>query len=439
MSLAGLVAGKRYTVLGLGVSGAVAARELLIAGAEVLVHDDKAIPDDLTIYAADLTAANWSAIDALVLSPGIPHTWPEPHPVCAAAKAAGVPLISDVELLVLSRPACNFIGITGTNGKSTTTALVGHILQQAGVPVSIGGNLGPAALSLPHPGRGGWHVLELSSYQCELIEQARFQASALLNFSPDHEARHGGLDGYLSAKKRLLTRTGGPVFLTAGHPVCEQLAQEIEGAELCNIPGSMLRDARYESLLDLTTVPTLQGPHNEQNAAIAFALAKAAGVSAEDAARAIATFPGLAHRQELLGNIGNVLFVNDSKATNADATAPALQAFSGVHWLLGGQPKPDGIDDLLSCLDGVTAAYCYGAAGPAFAQKLEGLVPVSLSDTLDVAVRNAFEAARSQNPHKAVVLLSPACASWDQFDSFEHRGDSFRAIFDALKSVQTPD
>jgi UDP-N-acetylmuramoylalanine--D-glutamate ligase len=451
------VAGRRIAVLGLGKSGTAAARALARSGAEVLAWDDDTGRRDgiagAGIAVADLATLDFADIRTLVLSPGIPHSHPAPHPVAAQARAAGAEIICDVELLLRATRGIRTVAITGTNGKSTTTALVGHLLDDGTRPVAVGGNLGTPAIDLAPLGAGGVYVLELSSYQLELISPAAFDVAVLLNLSPDHLDRHGGMDGYIAAKARMFAGQQPQQSAIVGTDdapslaICERLAAAGDrivvpiSAQVPHDGGvwvaeGWLTDARHGApvrrfaMADATTLP---GSHNGQNAAAAFAAASAI-VSADDdrlAAR-IASFPGLAHRLELIATIDGVRYVNDSKATNADAAARALASYETIYWIAGGRAKEGGIASLTGWFNRIRHAYLIGEAADAFDATLAGRVPVTRSGALDAAIAAAAHQARADGIAGAVVLLSPACASFDQFANFEARGEAFRRAVTAF-------
>lgn len=449
-------------VLGLGKSGLVAARALRESGADVRAWDDS--EDKRTAAATegipvvDLRSADWSDIPSLVISPGIPHSFPKPHPVAARAKEANVEIISDIELLARAQREASFIGITGTNGKSTTTALLGHVLKEAGRTVAVGGNIGTAALSLPALGQGGLYVLEMSSYQLEITFSITFDVAVLLNITPDHLDRHGGMDGYIAAKRRIFHRQTAPRTAVIGvdDDHCQAIWQELVNAgDQIIVPVSSTRrllegvyaadgwlldstGGKPERVVALDALPTLPGAHNWQNAAAAYAAARAIGVDAERIAAALKTYPGLPHRQERVGEIDGVLFVNDSKATNADAAEKALGCYEHIYWIAGGRAKEGGISSLTPYFDRIRHAYLIGEAAESFSQTLEGRVPYTLTRELKAAVESAFADAVREGHRGAVVLLSPACASFDQFRDFEARGDSFRALVGALQGSKVP-
>jgi len=438
------VAGRTVAVLGLGKSGLATARVLAANGAQVWPWDDDEAARDAAADAGfepvDLATADLSQTAMLVLSPGIPLTHPQPHPVVTAARAVGVEIVGDVELLRRARPQATAVGVTGTNGKSTTTALLGHILHAAGRRCAVGGNLGTPALALDALDADGIYVLELSSYQLDLLSEATFNVAVLLNITPDHLDRHGGMDSYVAAKRRifrgmgpeatavvgvddapsreLLAGLSGPraVPISADRPVAGGV-YAADGWVVDDMDGGAERIAR------LADAPALPGVHNAQNAAAATAAARALGLAAPEIAPALASFPGLAHRQERIATLAGVSFVNDSKATNADATARALACYDAVYWIAGGLPKAGGIASLAPLFPRIRHAYLIGKAAEAFAATLDGKVPHTLCGDLKTAVARAASDAEPGT----VVLLSPACASWDQFKSFEARGDAFRA------------
>ena len=453
--------GKRIAVFGLARTGLAAARALAAGGAEVVVWDEKdaaraaAKAEGFTLE--DLTTADWSELAALVLSPGVPLTHPKPHWTVEKARAAGVPIMGDIELFARSVAAApshkrpKIVAITGTNGKSTTTALIGHVCRQAGRDVRIGGNIGVGVLGLEDMHGGAVYVLELSSYQLDLTSSLKPDVAIILNISPDHLERHGDMDGYVAAKKRILLNQGKGDTAVVGvdDEWCQQIVTEITAANRRTIvPISarrsmgrgvyalqgVLYDAmgeRVTEICDLTRAQSLPGRHNWQNAAAAYAAARALGLSEQAAAQGLMTFPGLAHRMETVGAIGRVRFVNDSKATNADAARQALSSYPKVYWIAGGQPKAGGIESLTDLFRGVAKAYLIGEAQDAFAATLGRRVPYVKSGEMEAAVRAAFDDARASG-EDAIVLLSPACASFDQFADFEDRGEAFRAAVHQL-------
>jgi UDP-N-acetylmuramoylalanine--D-glutamate ligase len=438
---------KKYAVLGLGKSGLTAAEALLKSGADVLVFDDK----DAAMQAAaaksiptgNLETVDASTFDALVMSPGIPHTHPAPHPVAAHFKAAGKPLLCDVALLHQAKPDATYVGITGTNGKSTTTALIAHILKQAGKSVDVGGNLGMPALTLAPLGADGTYVLEMSSYQLELVPDMAFDIAILLNVTPDHLYRHGGMDGYVAAKANIFRthpEKAQTFILGVDDAYTAALADKLDktGAKIIRISGKrriengvFAEDGALwmggDKILSLSSLSALPGAHNAENAAAAFAAATALGVGREAIIAGLHSFPGLAHRQQLVATLGGVRFVNDSKATNADATSKALTCYDAIYWIVGGRPKEGGLSGLEDFMPRIRHAFVIGEAEADFAAFLSGKASFTRCGTMDRALDLAASMALSEKVPGAVVLLSPACASWDQFSSFEERGDKFAA------------
>jgi UDP-N-acetylmuramoylalanine--D-glutamate ligase len=445
-------AGYRVAVLGLGKSGLATARALIASGAEVWAWDDsedsRAKAREAEIPLVDLNNADLREATTLVISPGIPHTHPAPHPVAAKAKEAGLEIVCDIELLARSQREASYIGVTGTNGKSTTTALIGHVLTHAKRAVQVGGNIGTPALMLEPLGPTGSFVLEMSSYQLELVPSIVFDGAVLLNISPDHLDRHGGMAGYIAAKRTIFRRQTSPRFAVIGidDDVCASIyADLVQAGDQIVIPVSGrggvqggvyaqrggLWDARHGDpvrIASLSDCPALPGAHNAQNAAAAAAVALRIGVPPKTIAEALKSFPGLPHRQERVLEKDGVLFVNDSKATNADAAARALGCYEKIRWIAGGRAKEGGIESLRPLFGRIAKAYLIGEAAGDFARAL-GAVPHALCGTLDKAVAQAWNDARDGG---GVILLAPACASWDQFKSFEHRGDAFRGLAKSL-------
>jgi UDP-N-acetylmuramoylalanine--D-glutamate ligase len=415
---------RRYAVVGLGRNGLPAAQALAAMGASVTVWDDRADARDAAARAGltvrDPVADSFEA-DALVLSPGIPHRLPAPHPAATRALAAGVPILSDAELLFQAVRAAGsrarFVGITGTNGKSTTTALLAHMLTSAGIPVAAGGNLGTAALALPLLPDHGVYVLEMSSYMLERLATLRFDAAALLNLTPDHLDRHGDMAGYAAAKRAIFARQTPADLAVIGPDI--------------DADGIDARLVRLDAEPPLIDAPGLPGRHNAQNAAAAAALARHLGLSDAAIRRATENFPGLAHRQQRVATIGGTLFVNDSKATNADAAARAIGCYDRIGWIAGGIAKAGGIEDLAPLFGRIAQAWLIGRDAPLLAATLAAhRVPHAIVDTLEAAVPAAAAAGLP------VVLLSPACASFDQFAGFEARGDRFMQLVKELPATQ---
>ena len=453
----GFMRDRRVAVLGLGRTGLTAARALAAGGARVHAWDD----DPETRAAASIEGIpiagpdrdDWGQVDSLVLSPGIPHTHPAPHPLVARSRAAGAEIIGDTELWARAKSSARRIGVTGTNGKSTTTALIGHLLASAGKKVAVGGNLGRGVLDLEPLGRGAFYVVELSSYQLELVVSAIFDVAILINLSPDHLERHGGLEGYVAAKARIFRNQTAAcaAVVDIDDDRSRDLRRSLDGRRRVipisgerRAPGGVFAldgilhddmDGADVAVTDLTSVTTLAGIHNHQNAAAAYAAVRAAGLTGNTIAQAIGSYPGLAHRQERVAVIDGIAYVNDSKATNPDSAARALACYRDIYWIAGGRPKDGELGLPRHLLDRVRHAFLIGEAEAKFAAALNGEVAVSRCGTLATAVAEARERATSQGPAGAVVLLSPACASFDQFRDFEDRGEAFRALVKAMKGV----
>jgi UDP-N-acetylmuramoylalanine--D-glutamate ligase len=417
----------RFAVLGLGKAGLPAALALQSMGAEVFAWDDS---ESARNAATDLKLVPPSEIpgwlDALILSPGIPHRLPQPHEQAAWAIANGVPIWTDAELLYRAvRKAgskARFAGITGTNGKSTTTALLAHILTQAGVPNAAGANLGPAALSLPLLPDAGVYVLEMSSYMLERIATLRFDVAAMLNLSPDHLDRHGDMEGYARAKREIFARQNASCVAIIGTDDAESRAM---AAWLADQPARVVKISG--KTFSTGGAPALPGIHNAQNAAAASIMALALGVTDTVIAQAIASFPGLPHRQAEIANIAGVRYINDSKATNADAAARAMECYDRFIWIAGGVGKEGGIEALAPYFPRIAKAFIIGRDAWAFAETLTRHgVANDVVGTLEAAVPRARAEAEALGV--PVVLFSPAAASFDQFTNFEHRGDTFTAL-----------
>jgi len=429
MIVSSAFAGKRYAILGLARSGMAVLESLHASGAQLLAWDNReelrdSVADKTLI--ADPLESDLTDYEAIVVSPGVPLN---SHPIAQKAKADGVPIIGDIELFAQARselPAHRVVGITGTNGKSTTTALVHHILEYAGVPSVMGGNIGVPILSQEPLPEGGVYVLELSSYQIDLTNSLDCDVALLLNISPDHLDRYDGFDAYAAAKARLFDMMG------SGHSAI--FASNDEKTRLA-LRG--LRDlGRVQNIFDTSAValagqpdwPSLQGPHNLQNAIAAVATVEALGLTEDQWRPALAAFTGLPHRMERIAEARGVLFVNDSKATNPASTGPALGAYPKIHWILGGLPKSDTLTECEPFYNNIVQAYTIGEAGPLFGKLLAGHVPVESCEMILTAVQRA---AANAQPGE-VILLSPACASFDQFRDFEARGNCFRSAVNSV-------
>ncbi len=416
--------GKRYAVLGLARSGLATVQTLVASGADVTAWDGKeearlAVGGGVVL--ADPLEIDLKGFDGVVVSPGVPINR---HPVADRARAAGVPLIGDIELFAQARsslPEHKVVGITGTNGKSTTTALIHHILKAAGIPTMMGGNIGLPILGQEPLRAGGVYILELSSYQIDLTFTLDCDVAVLTNITPDHLDRYDGFADYAASKERLFTlqHQDGSAVIACDDDPSRMIASRV---------NHRLYRVHFSDIKDQSAWPALQGPHNAQNAAVARSVAQALGVSDQDIERGLASYPGLAHRMERVRELNGVLYVNDSKATNATATAPALAAYPKLHWILGGQAKSDELDSCIPYYSHVCAAYTIGEAGPMFARLLKPYMAITESGTLAQAVIDARAGAKPGE----TILLSPACASFDQFRDFEARGDAFRAAVEAL-------
>ena len=456
-------AGRKVAVFGLGGSGLASASALLAGGADVVGWDDSAETvakaTAAGIPTADLKQIDWSRIAALVLAPGVPLTHPAPHWPVGLARAAAVEVIGDIELFCRERranaPQAPFVAVTGTNGKSTTTALTAHLLQAAGHEVQVGGNIGTAILSLEPPGMGRVHVIEVSSYQIDLAPTLDPSVGILINVSEDHLDRHGTLAHYAQVKERLVAgvQADGSAIVGVDDNWCQAAADRIERAGKRVVRVSVRRplaDGLYveagqimqaaggtaRSLALLGGIGSLRGVHNAQNAACAAGAALALGLSPPAIQQGLASFPGLAHRMEQVGRQGRVLYVNNSKATNANSAAQALACFSDIFWIAGGKPKTGGLASLAGFFPRIRKAYLIGEAAAPFAAELEGQVPHVVAGTLERAVALAARDAAAADVAEPVVLLSPACASFDQYRNFEVRGDAFRELVLALPGLE---
>jgi UDP-N-acetylmuramoylalanine--D-glutamate ligase len=418
-----------------------AVESLLAGGAQVTAWDSREEPRrwlEGRVELADPLTIDLTGYAGVVVSPGVPLNT---HPIAAHAAAAGVPVIGDIELFAIARPhlpAHRVVGITGTNGKSTTTALVHHVLQSAALPTRMGGNIGLPVLGQAPLPPGGVYVLELSSYQIDLTHSLACDVAALLNITPDHLDRYDGFEAYAASKARLFEMQHADQVAVFG--IGEPETRAVAAREVARRPAGKVHSVDGSELLQLQpNWPTLQGPHNLQNAAAAVAIAEALGLTPAQWGPALASFRGLPHRMERVAEAGGVLYINDSKATNPASTAPALGAFppspaKRIHWIVGGLPKGDDLDECAPYFGNVAAAYTIGEAGPLFAELLRPHMAVNRSEMMCDAIQQAMAAAHPGD----VVLLSPACASFDQFRDYEARGDSFRQIVQALIADQVP-
>jgi UDP-N-acetylmuramoylalanine--D-glutamate ligase len=455
-------AGQQIAVFGLGNSGLLSARALAAGGADVVCFDDNidkvADAEAAGLTTLDLHDLDWSKVAALVLTPGVPLTHPAPHWAAALANKAGVEIIGDIELFCLERAmsgaACPLVAITGTNGKSTTTALIAHLIKSAGHDAQMGGNIGVPVLALEPFAPKRVYVLEVSSYQIDLAPSLRATVGILLNVSEDHIDRHGSMENYAALKALLpaSVEPDGTAVIGVDDRYTRNAADRIERAGRTVVRVSVLatlRDGYYAEgnrimhsvagkahpVAQLAGIASLRGAHNAQNAACAVAACVALGMSLPEIQKGLVTFPGLAHRMQQIGRKDKILFVNDSKATNADSAAKALSSFSDIFWIAGGKPKTGGIESLAEFFPRIAKAYLIGEAAAEFAKTLEGSVPNEISGVLSAAVDAAARDAAASGRKEPVVLLSPACASFDQYPNFEVRGKAFADLVRALPGV----
>ncbi|MEX2449702.1 MAG: UDP-N-acetylmuramoyl-L-alanine--D-glutamate ligase [Rhodospirillales bacterium] len=444
-------------IFGLGRTGMTTARALLASGVEVWAWDDnpdaRARAEAAGLALTDLYGCRWEQVNTLVLSPGIPHTHPTPHPIARLARDSGCAIVCDIELMFRAEKNAAFLGVTGTNGKSTTTALIGHILDGAGIPARIGGNIGAPVLALDPVAQGGCYVLELSSYQLELTPSAAFKIAVLLNISADHLDRHGGMDGYVEAKKRIFANQGDSDVAVIGvdDPYCKAIFESLAHAgskrvvpisSISRVEGGVYArdgvlhddlEGENRAVLDMRGIATLPGVHNWQNAAAAYAAAKTIGIESGRIVAGLQTYPGMPRRQELIAVIDGVSYINDSKATNVESAVRALACYDMICWIAGGRSKDTALDAIAPFAPRIVTAFLIGEAAAPFERDLSGTMKVERCGTLDVAVERARACAlEAKKSGAAVVLLSPACASFDQFRDFEDRGEAFRALVGAL-------
>lgn len=456
-------AGKSVALFGLGGSGLATARALLAGGASVHVWDDteKAREHGAAsgFHVSNLAHADWGRFDSFILAPGVPLTHPAPHWSVSHARAAGVEIIGDIELFCRERsaraPGAPFLAITGTNGKSTTTALTAHILRKAGLDVQLGGNIGTPILELEPPAASRFHVIELSSFQIDLTPSLKPTVGVCINLTPDHIDRHGTMTGYAAVKERLAADAEIAIV-----GVDDRFAWEIGERRRKNRPGELTipvsvqrplehgvfaegrtivttaSDGASRVLCDLAGVNSLRGVHNAQNAAFACACADVWDLPDGVIGAGVRSYPGLPHRLEEVGRAGRVVFINDSKATNADAAAKALESFDTIYWIAGGRAKEGGVRPLRALMARVRKAFLIGESAEEFSATLAGHADNRVCGTLEAAVEEAFRDARKDDAAEIAVLLSPACASYDQFTNYESRGDRFRELVRALPGVR---
>lgn len=454
MSIFPLFKDQTVFILGLGKSGQSAAQNLQNAGAHVLAWDDQEEARKAArrqgIPLANLDSLNWKDVNHFIVSPGIPHRYPAPHPLIIEAQNVGLYPINDLEVFQQSHPHSRYMGITGTNGKSTTTSLIAHILKESGIPVEVGGNLGIPAMDLQPLPQDGIYVLEVSSYQLETAPTLHFNVSILLNITPDHLERHGGLEGYINTKKLIFKNATDQdtLVISIDDAPCLKIYEDLKTTgKIRLIPisvGQALSDGIYvidgvlydtaHPIINLHPFEQLRGKHNWQNITAAYGALRAMGLEAKDITAGLASFPGLAHRQQVVAHHKNVLFVNDSKATNAEAVEKVFESYEGssIYWLLGGRPKDGGITMLKPHFSKIKHAFVFGEATSLFSSTLRGYMAYTICHSLEEAVKKASSLAFQNQEPDAVILLAPACASLDQFKDFEARGNVFCA---AVKEV----
>lgn len=442
---------KTIAVFGLASSGLATCRSLIAGGANVWAWDDNSVTCDTLINdvpMATLTCLpneNFDDIDMFVVAPGVPLTHPEPHDLVKKAQASNTPIIGDIEVFAKTRvalPNHKVVSITGTNGKSTTTALLAHVLEASKTPMAVGGNIGIPVLGLTPVEKGGVYVFELSSFQMDLTYTLQSDVAVLLNISPDHIDRHGSFENYTNSKKHLFEMQGlnDVAIISVDDETCRTIATSLPQTVIpisveTEVPGGVYVEdgclmstlkGEPASIMDLLVLTHLKGSHNWQNICAVYATAIKLGLASDDIISAIKSFTGLRHRLQQVSEVDQIVFVNDSKASNTGAAAMALKAYEHIHWIAGGQFKEKNLDALKDHLGHVRKAYLIGASAQTFADELEGITPYELCGTLDVAIKAAAADARRYDC--GTVLLAPACASFDQYKSFEHRGDHFISL-----------
>lgn len=453
---------KQVAVFGLGITGQATVAALVKVGADVVAWDDREERCNQAKEAgakiSDLMERDFSRFSCLVLSPGVPLYYPEPHPIVIKARESGTEIIGDLEILHRCNHGRKVIGVTGTNGKSTTTALIGHVLEKCGVKASVGGNIGKAVLDLTMPPKKGAFVLEISSFQMDLLPTFRPDVGVLINVSPDHIDRHGSIEKYVESKERVFDSDGGVAVIgqdddeTLG--VCARVKEAGRKEKLVPfsvgkrseggvyvIEGELIDDFDGEEKnLGKLDISTLQGLHNHQNICAVYGVARSMGIESEAIMEAMSSFPGLAHRLQMVKAINGVAYVNDSKATNVSACSYALACYKNVYWIAGGRPKEGGLQGIEKYLPRIRHAFLIGEAMEDFSIFLNNHnIPHNFSHTLDHAIGEAHQLAQSERGKPGgtgTVLLSPACASFDQFASFEERG---RAFIDLVNNLETED
>lgn len=447
--------GKSFYVVGLGKSGLSTLAALKKTGAQLLAWDDQNLNKKdlaaMAIPAVQPQDVPWDTLDALVLSPGIPHHLPTPHPAAVLAQKHAVPIVCDVDLFFQQSHSRSFVGITGSNGKSTTTSLTAHLLKSAGLKAEAGGNLGIPAFEMPDVGPKGTYVMELSSFQLERIHTPVLDVAIFLNISPNHLDRHGDMPHYQQAKLHIfdLLKPQGKKIIGVDDPLMEAIYKSLEGPDTIPISGQrQLNTGVYvengwltdhlgplpQQIIYLPSLTTLKGAHNHQNIAASYAVARLKGSITPDVfAKALHTYQGLPHRQEWVGEKEGIIFINDSKATTLEAATKSLSAFSDIYWIVGGEAKQGSVelDPIRPFFTHIEHVYTIGTSAQAYHELLKDSLPVEKMDTLPKALKKAFTDAQARGK-PATILLAPACASYDQYNNFEERGDHFRSLVQKL-------
>ncbi|MFT6557525.1 UDP-N-acetylmuramoyl-L-alanine--D-glutamate ligase [Sneathiella sp.] len=448
---------KEIAVFGLGKSGFATALRLQEGQARVFVWDDnegrRSAAQEMGLSVQDFGGTETSSVDALVLSPGVPLTHPEPHPVVKKAQQNHIPIVGDVEIFMQEKDAGRVVGITGTNGKSTTTALIHHILAVNNCETAMGGNIGTPVMDLPQLGQDGVYVLELSSYQLDLTPSWQADIAVILNVTPDHLDRHGDIQHYASVKQRIFQNqtSEGVAVINSDDPFCQSMAEDIlkNGAQRVlpistkrplqtgiYVLNGILTDKTERGMgwsINISNVDSLRGVHNWQNAAAAVGVVRSLGLDSEQIEKGLRSFGGLVHRMEQIDKRGKIRFVNDSKATNAEAAEKALSSFENIFWICGGRAKSGGIESLSPYFSRIQKAYLIGECADQFETTLAGHVKLQKCKELETAFQSALADAKAFD-EECVILLSPATASFDQFPSFEARGDAFRSLVEGERS-----
>ena len=456
---------QKIVIFGLGISAIATTNFFLSNGYEVIISNDNKndidlfpnkinnISKDNLILYHDISIIPWKDIKYLVLAPSVPLQYPKPHEIVILARQNNVKILCDIELFYLFNNKANFLAITGTNGKSTTTSLIGHILKENNIKNEIGGNIGIASFCLSRFKSDGNYVLELSSYQLDLIHQARFNIASLINITPDHLEHHGNMKNYIEAKKKIFLnqKKGDFAIINIDNNITNNIYQDLKNdskfeANLIEIStkknvtkgisiidNKVTNNIEDKEQFELENLPFLQGKHNKENIAFAFANAFLKKIKSQDIINSITTFQGVKHRMQFIGEVNNIIFINDSKATNINSTKCALESYDNIYWILGGKQKNDNILDLKKYFTKIKYTFLIGSSSDEFANLLEGKLNYCKCNSLENAFYKAYNKAKIDSiNNKSVVMLSPACASFDQWKNFEERGDYFCKLFKTL-------